>query len=500
MKLNRRAILAPVAIIGAGLLFWLFLEHGLGQRRVTRYKQQLRMAGERLNIEDHLPFPLPPEQNSAGVIRPYFSLLSSNDLLLERYSLVSMRMIAPGRASVAWAETHPAGLETNTWAGAEAAVDRYAEMFQSLWQIIERPRLDFGLDYRQGPALMLPHIHPLRVAGTRLSTAVVCDLHRGEIPGAIINLRAMLALARAMTEEQLVISQVQRGYMTRLCLGATWELLECTNLTEAQFATLQRDWQGLEFIHAAEKALEMDRAMNLFTIERMRRSNTEFTRITGIGGQGRRAGPLGADQILGDAASRTGARAQQNRWRWYWSYTDEFRLLEGMQAILEGMRLAGSGQPFTLALRHQADGLAALGLHNNEDPRGNDDSDLRTMFSQSLLWLRTFPQRVAVAESARQLAITAIALHRYRLQHGNWPADVRALVPEFCADVPRDPMDGQPLRYRLQPDGQFRLYCIGPDGIDDHGDGSSTNKTKTVVWQEGRDLVWPEAVREPNSH
>ena len=48
------------------------------------------------------------------------------------------------------------------------------------------------------------------------------------------------------------------------------------------------------------------------------------------------------------------------------------------------------------------------------------------------------------------------------------PESLEALVPEFMAELPRDPFDNVPLRY-IQRQRSFTLYHIGPDGIDDGG-------------------------------
>jgi hypothetical protein len=55
--------------------------------------------------------------------------------------------------------------------------------------------------------------------------------------------------------------------------------------------------------------------------------------------------------------------------------------------------------------------------------------------------------------------------------------------------LPLDPIDGSPLRSRLNDDGTFLLYSIGIDGVDDHGDAASTWRNPSVAT--GRDVVWP---------
>lgn len=67
---------------------------------------------------------------------------------------------------------------------------------------------------------------------------------------------------------------------------------------------------------------------------------------------------------------------------------------------------------------------------------------------------------------------TALALARHRLRHGRFPDPLPALVPTYLPELPRDRMDGQPLRYRKEADDRFTLWSIGADHRDD---GRQTN-------------------------
>ncbi len=102
--------------------------------------------------------------------------------------------------------------------------------------------------------------------------------------------------------------------------------------------------------------------------------------------------------------------------------------------------------------------------------------------------------RLLRMEATRQMAIAAIALKRYQLRHGVWPNDLKSLVPEFLSEVPRDPVDGQPLRYRLNADGTFLLYSIGSDDKDDGGDPHFIGQS--FYWMRARDWVWPQPATE----
>jgi hypothetical protein len=67
-----------------------------------------------------------------------------------------------------------------------------------------------------------------------------------------------------------------------------------------------------------------------------------------------------------------------------------------------------------------------------------------------------------------ELADLALPLGAYRARHGQYPASLDALVPEFIEELPRDWFGTEPYRYRREGEGFF-LYSIGPNGKDDHG-------------------------------
>jgi hypothetical protein len=94
-----------------------------------------------------------------------------------------------------------------------------------------------------------------------------------------------------------------------------------------------------------------------------------------------------------------------------------------------------------------------------------------------------------------EMVKTVIAMKRHELRHGEWPARLAALTPAFLPAIPRDFMDGQELRYRLQSDGSFTLYSVATDGRDDGGDPSPVSSDQYLrdnsEWG-GRDWVWPQ--------
>ncbi len=104
--------------------------------------------------------------------------------------------------------------------------------------------------------------------------------------------------------------------------------------------------------------------------------------------------------------------------------------------------------------------------------------------------------KVMRIEAAKQMTVTAIALKRYQLKNGKYPASLDSLVPGLVAAVPVDPVNGEPLHYRLNSDGTFLLYSVGENGVDDGGNPSLEKGTTSasLYWQSPHalDWVWPQ--------
>jgi hypothetical protein len=304
--------------------------------------------------------------------------------------------------------------------------------------------------------------------------------------------RTILALVKGMTDERLAISQLVRFAIAEIGMGTTWELLHSPDVREEQLAAVQRDWNSLEFLQATEASLAMERAMIEKSLEDMRRSSATFRSTLSLGsGQSFNSGNW--LQNVGDFAESKG---KETLWRLAWSYPDELRALQAHQTLLETIRHLRAGSSFKSALQQQEAEWVRLGFQSHSRSKGViidlANPDLRTLFSSSAQSLERMAERLELIEASRQLTMTAIALERFRLKHGAYPSAPSALVPEFLPSTPRDPVDGQPLRYRLDTDGTFVLYSIGEDAADNGGDPTPATPGNSSSWRSGRDWVWPQ--------
>jgi len=91
-------------------------------------------------------------------------------------------------------------------------------------------------------------------------------------------------------------------------------------------------------------------------------------------------------------------------------------------------------------------------------------------------------------------ARVACALEHHRLANGELPKTLDALVPRFIDKIPNDAIDGQPLRYHPAADGNYIIYSIGWNKIDDGGERHWMNPEQKAGpdFRQG-DWVWSSA-------
>jgi hypothetical protein len=171
-------------------------------------------------------------------------------------------------------------------------------------------------------------------------------------------------------------------------------------------------------------------------------------------------------------------------------------MLKGHEIMRETWRMIETNHSFQAAIASQGKKMDSLLGKKAEDQSNMNNVDMHSIFSQSLPVLGAILRRVEMAEAAKQTVTAAMALKRYQLKHGDYPANLDALVPEFVSAVPFDPVDGQPLRYRLNADGTFVLYSVGENGVDDGGDPSLGKYVtgSNYYWEnfQALDWVWPQ--------
>ena len=492
-------LLLAIAVVVVLIAAWLSISSVHSKSAVEHYRDQLRAAGEKLELNDVLPPHVDPDKSGLEFFtRAFNSMGPVMNGMVGTNPPPAMSMVAPGKAMVGWQQPEIisdfGSPGTNTWADLDQQLQLGSAVIDLLRQGAERPQLDFELDFKQGPDLQLPHLMKMKQAALLFSPAALADLHRGDAASAATNIHTMLLILNAWKDEPLLISQLVRIAMAHIAVAGQWEFLQGTNITDQQLAMLERDWTNAQFVQPMEQSLVMERVWGTRNIELLRSSNSPSSYYASVMGPGSSGGSGGSGDwldTLKDMRDSVKRKTSDTLWRVSWSYDDELNVLRGDQVLIETMREVRTNGFFKNALADRDRKLAALGLNRPGTNwlRNHLDDDLTMLGAESVQSLERSIERVQMFEAARAMTITAIALKRYQLRHGTLPPDLHALIPEFLPAIPNDPVDGHPLRYRSNGDGTFVLYSIGSDGVDNAGDPTSG---RLFYWLRARDWVWPQ--------
>lgn len=446
--------------------------------------------GEKVTVTELAPRPSAESVRASGALLMAAARLRSSSPEGSNQP-PSMKYLGRGHALVACRQdVLPTEDLTNMWPGLSAMIAENQDALADVREALEAPVLFFDLDYRQGLNLLLPHLARLKGISQWLAAATILDLHDGRTTNAWENLAALTALVARYNREPVIISELVRVAMSQIALNTTWETLQSTAGPEEQLQQVQAAWESMDLLAQAEGALAMARAVDRMEFAQWRQSYPAV--LTGGSASLGLAdlAELGKEVIENPkAALRDLVGRYPGYWAWkYWqSYDEELADARMLQTALETLRTVGKDAPLGRALKQFEQGGARVRREN--PPAGN-------WFGYSLAsgdGISKFLSRIASLEIQRSLLVAAIALKRYQLRHGVYPAELSALMPECLSGVPRDPMDGKPLRYQLNPDGSFVLYSVGENGVDDGGDPSPPPQTpNSRRWWQARDAVWPQ--------
>jgi hypothetical protein len=304
---------------------------------------------------------------------------------------------------------------------AAAAADCLAANAQCLALLHEATGIGncrYDYDYRQ----MFPHFLPVRSCVRLLTLATVSHAGKGDAVAAAASIQDALSLGDSLAKEPFLMSHmVQLACETLTLRGLEWAL-NATAFTDSQLKDLSH-----ALVAAGEKVdlAETFISERCYMIESVRDPSLTGLKkleivILGLPGV-RSRGLIDLVDYMGDSieAARLPRPRQIARFREVGTRLDNLSVLHVVAKV------------FAPALVRIA------------------ELDLR--FRAHL-----------------DLARTALAIERHRLATGKVPAQLADLIPTYLEQVPIDPFDGQPIRYRRTEPG-YVLYSIMEDGKDNGG-------------------------------
>ena len=331
-----------------------------------------------------------------------------------------------GRAELP-ARTEPLPDETRALAAEYIADNNEALELIRAGAKIEHCR--YPVDFRDGFAARLDHISNMRRSVMLLNLEALLHAESGQADDAIRSVLSGFGLARSLLKEPTTISQLVRVACHSLSLTTLERITNRIDLTNEQLVELSGHLDDTERSSGMTNAFVGERCMGLSffmsptSIDPGVFGNTPARPILALC---QAAGLVDMDGVI---------------------------YLDLMNGYLEVTRL-----PF-----HQR--LKAIEAVNDK----LESTSKIHIFVHSLMPALS---RIATIEMRHiaKLRVTRVgfAVQRFRLSTGRLPDTLEELIPTYLDTVPKDPFDGNGLRYKKRERG-FVVYSVNEDLHDDGG-------------------------------
>jgi hypothetical protein len=457
------------------------------------YRRELVAAGVKLTPEEITPPPIPDDQNFAATPlyrqaesffgygsprtpaeKAAFDRLNAMHLPRvdekdlgdwRRQTTVNMAAIQQAFREDKDMSNHVA--RADTAAGVLETMKQWDKELAELTEAAKRPHSRFPIRYEDTFAALLPHLGPMRGQSQLFSLRASAEVQTGEPQKALDDVLVGLRIGDAVAEEPILISGLVAVAVDRVMEQPIWEGMKGGVWNEAQLARLDAALAKKDFTEVIRHDFEGERVLSTFGL---------LQQFTG-----------GVQQQDGVLDMPSGARLRLVSFIGYRNAIAINRLYDEIlkhgTTAFEG---ASSKYVPTRAGRwdgeeFQIDGeLAFLGPPSP----GN-------MLARLLVpAVKKASDKASAAQAGMDVVRTAIALERFKLAHGKYPASLDELVPALMPRVPLDPFSRKLLVYRATSDGRFLVYSLGPNGSDDHGILASKPKARETAKNPADDIAW----------
>lgn len=464
--------------LGAILTFLGWEENWRAARDLARSEQELRNAGEKLELQELLAPPVPEAENfaAAPIVVQLLRVAAQADdrkLTPEEQRLATVSLIPkPSRPGLpdrgAWELGRP--LDLAKWAtylegsahspnDAErvlAALARFEPELSEFAAAAARPAAAFPAHYEAGLQFDAHHFFVLTRYSGIFVLRGVAELQNGRADLAFADLRTIFRLQASLRHEPILVALLVRLVLFHDFAQLLWEGLathawNVGQLHETEELLGQENW-----IADYAQTIRGERAFVRICFAQMRRS----------------------DDWLATMQAQQPWDVFPRRLSWLLKVMGGEAVLDRNEAEEERDLQQLLGAVDIDARKIFPDRIARLERASKE--RITTPYNLFAKLALSIhppILLRTATGEVAIRE-----ARTACALERFRLVNGTMPRDAGGLLPG-------DPMSAGSLRLITAADGSYRLYSLGWNQTDERGE-IATKSGGTRRNDEKGDWVW----------
>jgi hypothetical protein len=258
-----------------------------------------------------------------------------------------------------------------------------------------------------------------------LCLEAILSAETGRAEQAVRSLRSVFALARALSKEPMLTPQGIRLHSQRHTVSVLERVINRTELTDEQLLELNKLLAEAEYPQALSRAFVGSRCfgIDLYTYPTAEKLH-----------------------LLQDSAPMP------------------------LIVLCKFVGLLDKSMITYLDIMHGYIEAVQLPLHERYDVSLALDIRAReTYLLRSISSVGVHSTKLALGDIAGlRAARVALAVQRYRLAAGGLPETLAELVPKYLDTVPKDPFDGDDMRYEKLAAG-FVVYSVGEDLSDDGG-------------------------------
>ncbi len=341
------------------------------------------------------------------------------------------------------------------------------ERIQLLEELPKRTGLRFRRDWKQGASVLLPELSQARVLAYFEDYRILNAVQHHDRAQVLRIWEEEAAVRRLLNTEPILISKLVAIAIGKVQLASLEAVLPQLDFSDAELRQIQDMLLEEEKSMLPVYSTFIDGEFNMMNVafSILRQGNNDIFRFV----------DLNEPSPMVDTLKRIVPNVFP------------FKQLLDLNEANYNLDLLARKKLFTDEAYVAGDAVRAL---NNQD-RGS-----LTTLGSALLLPALEKSYFVINEylASVRCARTVIAAELYHRRHGQWPEKAADLVPEFLPEVPLDPFDGQPLRFtagdllfdravyeKNRPDyidthyetathPGFRVYSVGEDGKDNHGE------------------------------
>lgn len=464
-------VVGLACVLAAAWAIYCRVQLKIGRNEWTRAKSELEAKGEKLDWASFVPRSVPDDQNFirtlvlegmgyrdnyAPALKRKFDSHGAGLLVRLLPDLETGKPAEiPAMARVVRSNSWPVPTEPITNAAA-TVIEWFQPLeteFNELREASLKPYALWRVSSTNGFDGPLPNFVFIRELSQQLAALATAELANGAPDRALADTRVNLKLAGSLADHSTLVAMMIGTSLDQLSMSIVWQGLEDRRWNGSQLTELDGLLQPIDLPAAFQRVMRSERA----SVNQVFATADAAQNLARFGG-----------------ISTTVSRYTHGRFPpegWMLQSLAEYD--QAIQRFIVDIYDSDRDRVLTERTAEMREFIAQL-----------DQSGSRRHWITRVA-MPNFQKAMVVASRAQTYvneARLAVALERYRIQNGELPESLSALVPAFMKVLPHDLFGGNALHYRKSDHAGYTLWSVGWNGVDENGKKSESREDGDWVW------------------